>query len=161
DNPAILAGWWMTLPRARGGCGIPSDWIDWDWIAAAANVCDELITVRTLDGTGYEQVKRYTCNTVLSTEDDPLSNLDIILNSMNGRRAFTAGKYRVVAGAFRSATLTLTDAHVIGSKPMSVLTSGNATTPPNVVTAKFADAARNWAETSPKAGRNSDHLQHG
>jgi hypothetical protein len=31
----------MTLPRAKGGCGIDTTWIDWQSIAAAANICDE------------------------------------------------------------------------------------------------------------------------
>lgn len=45
-NNAILAFyWWMTLPRTEGGFGCYPDEIDWDWVAAQANVCDEDVAV--------------------------------------------------------------------------------------------------------------------
>lgn len=158
DNPAILAGWWMTMPRNRGGCGIPSGWIDWASVAIAASICDELITVRTLNGSSYEQIRRYRCNTVLSTENPPLDNLQIILSAMGGRRAFTAGKYKVLAGAFRSATLTITDADIVGTKPISSSSAGGDDAPANVVTASFADATKNWQESNPKPVINDSYV---
>src|SRR5690606_24330631 len=111
--------------------------------------CDELVMVRTLDGSGYEQIKRYQCHTKLSTADAPIDNLEAILSSMAGRRVFTAGQYRIYAGAFRSATLTLTDKDVVGGKPMSVTSSTGSDAPPNVVTARFVDASKDWVETTP------------
>lgn len=45
-NNAILAFyWWMTLPRTEGGFGCYPDEIDWDWVSAQANVCDEDVAV--------------------------------------------------------------------------------------------------------------------
>lgn len=158
DNPALLAAWWMTLPVRLGGMEIPTDWIDWDSVAAAANVCDELVTVRTVDGSGFEQIRRYTCNTVLSTEATPVENLKIILSAMAGRHAFTAGLYRIFAGAFRAATLTITDADVDIESPISVTATQSGELPPNVITGKFADATKNWAETSPKPVVNDTYI---
>lgn len=158
DNPAILAAWWMTLPRNRGGMGIPSEWIDWDSVAIAANICDETIEVKRLSGEGTEFIRRYRCNTVLSTEHPPADNLDIILSAMDGRRVFTAGKYRIYAGAFRTATLTITDSDIIGDKPIQVATSSGDDAPPNIVTARFADATQNWIETSPPEVRNQAYI---
>src|SRR5690606_34860108 len=132
-----LAAWWMTLPRNRGGMGIPSEWIDWDSVAIAANICDETIEVKPLAAGGTEFIRRYRCNTVLSTEHPPADNLDIILSAMDGRRVFTAGKYRIYAGAFRTATLTITDSDIIGDKPIQVATSSGDEAPPNIVTARF------------------------
>lgn len=158
DNPAILAGWWMTLARSRGGCGIPSTWIDWATIAVAANLCDELVTVKKLTGSGTEQIKRYQCHAVLTTAADPLSNLQIILSAMGGRRVFTGGLYRIVAGAFRPATITIRDADVVGTKPISCPTGGGEDAPANVVTARFPDMRKNWQESSPPPVRNPTYI---
>lgn len=158
DNPALLAAWWMTLPRTLGGCGIPSDWIDWSSVAAAANVCDEIITVKGIGGIGYEFIKRYQCNVLLDTGDSPMSNLDRILSAMAGRKAFTAGKYRLVAGAFRSATITITDDDVIGTKPVTLSNATGDRPPVNVVTAEFVDASKAWQASSPDPVRNAAYL---
>ena len=158
DNPALLAAWWMTLPRVMGGCGYPSDWIDWDAVGDAANVCDELITVKTLDGTSTESIKRYQCHTILDTADPPLVNLDKILRSMAGRSVFTAGKYRMVAGAFRAATITITDDDIVGTKPITLDATGGDVTPANIATGTFADVGKKWQATGPTTIRNSTYV---
>lgn len=159
DNPAILALWWMVLPRNRGGMGIPISWIDLNSVITAANICDELITVKTLDGTGHELIKRYQCHTILSTESAPVDNLEIILNSMAGKRCFTGGQYKIIAGAFIPATLpAITDADVFGDKPITVITAGGDASPANIVTATFVDATKNWIQTSPKPVINSAYI---
>lgn len=158
DNPALLAAWWMTLPQALGGCGYPSDWIDWVAVGVAANICDELVTVKTLDGASTESIKRYRCHTVLDTADAALVNLDKILRSMAGRRAFTGGKYKIIAGAFRAATLTITDDDIVGTKPISIDATGGDVTPANIATGTFADATKKWQGTSPTVVRNSTYV---
>jgi hypothetical protein len=155
DNPALLAYWFMTLPRTKGGCGIPASWIDTASVNTAANICDELITVKKLDNSGTEQIKRYQCHTIISTDVPPLQNLDVILSSMAGKKVFTAGKYKIFAGAFRSAIVTLTDSDVAGDRPITADPSGSDDTPPNVVTASFIDAAKDYAQTSPNPIRNT------
>jgi hypothetical protein len=158
-NPAIWWGYWRTLPRSLGGMGVPSDWIDWQSVSIAANICDENIIVRSLySDTVFDTVKRYECHTVLSTDATAAENEQIILSAMAGRRTFTGGKFRVVSGAFRPAALTITDAHVIGTKPITVVTSDPTTIPPNVVTARFADAAKNWIESEPSPVKNQAYI---
>jgi hypothetical protein len=147
-NPAILAGWWMLTPRRDGGMGIPFSWIDWATVIAAANICDETISVKKLDGTGYEDVKRYECNTVVSTDAAPADNLSIILGAMAGYRAFTAGLYRIFAGAYRTPTRTLTDSDVDRESPLRFYPhSVGFDKSPNVMNGRIADAARNYVET--------------
>lgn len=158
DNPAILWAWWATLPRKLGGCGIPSDWIDWGSVAAAANICDEIIVVRNFAGNGYDSIKRYQCHTVLSTETPPLENLEIIQSAMAGKRAFTAGKYRLFAGAFRPATLTLTDDDIDGEESLTVITADDDDVPPNVVTGRYANARKNWIESTAQPVINAGYI---
>jgi hypothetical protein len=157
SNPALLSAWYMTLPRNQGGMGIPSVWIDWPSVAAAANVCDELITVRSFTG-GYEQIKRYECNTELSTARAPIDNLNAIMATMAGSRAFTAGLYKLFAGSFRSATVTLTDADVEASKPISFVPVSARITPPNMATGTFYDSRKNWVSGSPQPVKNTAYL---
>ena len=160
SNPALLAAWFRTLPRVDGGLGIPAGWIDWDTVGDAADVCDELISVRKLDDTGYEDVKRYECHTVLSLDQQPMDNLQVILDSMAGDFPFTGGAYRCYAGEFRTATLTITDADVAQDEPItfSPLSGGGGESAPNMVTARFVDAARNYIETQARPVVNSSYV---
>lgn len=158
DNPAILWGWWATLPRKLGGCGIPSDWIDWGAVSAAANICDETIVVRSYTGIGYESIKRYQCHAVLSTDTPPLENLEIIQSSMAAKRAFTGGKYRLFAGAFRPATLTLTDDDIDGEESFTVVTADDDDVPPNIVTGRYANARKNWIESTAQPVQNAAYI---
>lgn len=149
SNPALLAAWLRTQPRIDGGYGVPSDWIDWATVATAANICDELITVKKLDGTGYEQVKRYECNTVISLDRPAADNLQVVLDTMAGDFPFTGGVYKLFAGAFRPAAITLTDADVDIAAELVVGPSGSATAvPPNVCTATFYDKAKSYQRTA-------------
>lgn len=159
SNPALLSAWWRTLPTADGGLGVPDAWIDWDTVADAANICDELISVRQLDGTGYEDVKRYECHTVLSLDLPAMDNLQVILDSMAGDFPFTGGKYRCYAGAFRSATVTLTDDDVAQEEPISFAPLANdGETPPNIATARFYDGAHGWVETQARPVSNATYI---
>ena len=159
SNPALLAAWYRTLAVADGGMGVPSSWIDWATVATAANVCDELISVRKLDNSGYENVKRYECNTRLSLDAAPQDNLQIILDCMAGDFPFTAGVYKCFAGAFRSATITLTDDDVLASEGIAFAPqAGASVAPPNIVTATFYDKAKNWVQQPARAVTNSTYV---
>lgn len=157
-NPAIVAAWWMTLPRFMGGMGIPTDWVDWTSVAAAANICDELVTVRNIANTGYEQIKRYSCDTQLDTANSPIDNLNNILSSMAGTRAFTSGKYKIFAGAFRPSAITLSDGHIIGTKPISVNTANIEDDPPNIVTATISDINQQFQQSNPTPVTNTSYI---
>lgn len=160
SNPALLAAWWRTLPRREGGCGVPDSWIDWPSVAAAANVCDELLSVKKLDGSGYENVKRYECHTVLDLdEQSPDENLQVILSTMAGDFPFAGGKYYCYAGAFRAATITLTDDDIAGDEPVTFAPLvGADQTPPNVMTGRIYSSAHNWVQTGVPAVQNTSYI---
>ncbi len=157
-NPAILAAWYMTLPRHKGGMGIPDAWIDWPYVSAAANICDESIVVKKLDGSGHESIKRYECNTLIDTGNPPVENLNIILSAMAGDYVFTAGRYRIFAGAFRPAAVVITDDDIVGDKDISLDKSGQDDAPANMVTSTFINESRNWLESSPRPVRNEAYI---
>jgi hypothetical protein len=159
SNSALLAAWYARLPRSQGGCGRPWARINWPSVITAANICDEGITVKKRDGTGYETIKRYECHTVLSTEDSPGDNLRAILSSMAGEFPFTAGQYTLYAGAFVTPTITLTDDDVVTDEPIRIYPdAGSFDSIPNMATAKIVDAAQNYIETTPPPVVNATYV---
>lgn len=159
SNPALLAAWYRTLPRAEGGLGVPSTWIDWASVGDAANVCDELINVRKLDGSGYEDVKRYECHTVLDLDQPPADNLAIILSAMAGDFPYTGGLYRCAAGAYRAPSLTLTDDDIAADASIVFSPLSSAyDVPPNIVSAKFFNAAKGYMEDGAREVVNTTYV---
>jgi hypothetical protein len=161
SNPALLAAWYRTLPRADGGMGIPTTWIDWPSVAAAANICDELISVKTLDGSSTELIKRYECNTVLYLADGPTraDNLRQILSAMAGEFPFSGGLYRCYAGAYRAPTFTITDADICAGEPIQFTPSaGGFKKPPNVMTAQIFDKAKDYIEVGAPEVSNTTYI---
>lgn len=158
DNPALVALWWATLPRKFGGCGIPLDWIDLELVKAAANVCWEFVWMGPLyPGGENSYMPRYQCHSVLDTADSPWDNLRKILSSMDGDFVFSGGKYRMFAGAFRPATVTITDDDIVANKPITMVTASNDV-PINVVTATINDYSKGWVESSPPSVRNAAYV---
>ena len=71
--------------------------IDWDSVVAAADVCDELVDI---PGGGTQA--RYTFNGILFTSNDTTDNEKDIIDAMMGKFAYTDGKHRIFAGAWRA-----------------------------------------------------------
>lgn len=107
DNPALCA---VDYLRDGLGFGCASTEIDWPSVIAAANVCDESVTV---SGTGATQ-KRYVVAGWLSTETDRKTNLEAILDSMVGIAVYSGGKWSIRAGAYTTPTLDLDDTDLAG-----------------------------------------------
>ena len=159
SNPAVLAAWYATVPRWRNGCGRPWALVDWASVAAAANVCDELITVKKRADIGYEEIKRYECHTILDAGSSPGDNLRVVLDCMLGEFPFTGGKYTMFAGAFRAPTLTLYDDDISAEHPMRFLPNISGFDHiPTSISAEFVDAANQWREGSPPVVRNTTYI---
>lgn len=79
-------------------------------IIEAADICDELIDI---DGAGTMQ-KRYSCDTLLSSESGPRANLATVTKAMAGTVVWVQGRWLVRAGAHRAATFTITESMLAG-----------------------------------------------
>ncbi len=53
---------------------------------------------------------RYTCNGIVDTDATPKENMQKLLTSLHGLLTYQGGEWNLYAGAFRSPTMTLTDA---------------------------------------------------
>lgn len=107
NNAALAVG--DFLMDTRYGFGIPlADIDDSAWIAAA-NVCDENVS---LNGGGTE--KRYTANGTFTSDVPRGKVLQDLATAMAGIVVWSGGKYFINAGAYTAPTVTLTDDHLRG-----------------------------------------------
>ena len=132
QNPSLVIRDYLT-----GVLNVDPTTIDQASFDAAANVCDELVTINTattgnpagweayltaatawtwqhLGGTTYAQ-NRYTCNGVVSADTDPGDVLAHMVASCAGYLSYTGGMYRLVAGSYTAPTLTLTEKDLRGA----------------------------------------------
>lgn len=105
-NPALCAADYL---RDALGFGCASSEIDWDSVRAAANVCDESVTIA---GGGTQA--RYVCAGELSTETERKANLEAILDSMVGIAVYSGGRWSLRAGAYTTPTLDLDEGDLAG-----------------------------------------------
>lgn len=106
------------LMDAQFGFGVPYERIDITTLAAAANICDESVT---LDAGGSEL--RYTCNGVLFGDATPQRNIELLLATMGGQLVYAGGRWYVYAAAWRAPTVTFDEDDVTSTMNISTLVS--------------------------------------
>jgi len=136
DNPALILRDFLLLPTSDGGVGAVSGEIDEASFIAAANICDELVT---LSGGGTE--KRYTAGGLIELDEGstPQSLVQSLLSACGGRLSFWGGKWRLTVAAWRSPTFTVTDAILRG--PIRVETRVSRREQFNAIKGTFRDPA--------------------
>ena len=135
NNPAMVIRDYLT--DSVFGLGADSAEIDETSFNAAANICDENVT---LSGGGTE--KRYTCNGIVDTANTPKANLEQLLTSMNGHLYYSNGKWRIRAGAYVTPTVTLDEDDL--ASPMTVQTAVSRQESFNAVKGQFFGADANY-----------------
>jgi len=110
NNPALCVLDYLigTVPTASGTepIGIGADLsteIDVDTFIAAANVCDELVSIAA-GGTHA----RYTCDGVVQMDASPASIMEQLLTCCAGTLIYSGGTYRLFVGSATTAVLTIT-----------------------------------------------------
>lgn len=109
-NAAVILRDYLTHPD---GMKIPASLIDDDKFEAAADVCDENVTIKA-GGT----IKRYEIGMSYSFEDEPRNVINRVINACDGRLYFTAaGKIGFDAGKWVAPTVTISDeaGHIISA----------------------------------------------
>ncbi len=120
--------------RAEYGKRARADQVVWASVIAAANVCDEVLTVEATS------VPRYTCNGRFSTADDPDTTLDMLCQAMAGFATFTGGAWYIQAGAYTAPVMALTDADNAG--PVEMVPSPAGSELLNSLRGRYFDPAR-------------------
>jgi hypothetical protein len=139
DNPALCVADYL---RDALGFGCASSKVDWPSVIEAANICDELVPTDGASGTQ----KRYTLAGVLSTEDARKENLEALLAAMVGTAFYSAGKWTIRAGAYRTPTLDLDESDLAGGD-ITVQARLPRRDLFNAVRGKFRDPAQLYAVT--------------
>ena len=136
DNPALCV---LDYLMAPWGLAATLEEIDVASFIAAANICDE--TVERPDG----QEKRFTCNGVLDVSQAPQSALPPLLTSCAGRLTYTAGRWRLFAGAYLPPMTSFSEADARDTITVKPRRSRRDLI--NTVRGTFISPAQNWQPT--------------
>lgn len=122
------------------GFNCDDDEINDTYFIAAANVCDESVTLK--DGGSQS---RYTCNGVVDTAVAPLDNLAALVSSLAGAITYVQGKFRCHAGAYDAPSGDLDTSMLAGGVTIRARTSRKELF--NAVKGTYVDPERNWQPT--------------
>jgi len=148
DNPALVVADFL---RSEFGLNVPHANIDWTTVTASANTCDELVTLAD-----SSTEKRYTCNGMLDTGTPVQNNLDALLSSMAGSMIYENGKYKILAGEYRTPTLTITETDLRAG--INIQTKTPASEQINTVTGLYVGSDTNYQPANYPIITNSTYV---
>ena len=119
NNPALCIRDYLT--DTRYGLGCSADEIDDTAFIAAANACDELVTLSAESGGGTQ--KRYTLDGTFETNRTPKKIIEDMLSSCGGILNYTNGKFRLLVAEYRSPSVSLVQSDFIGPIQLQAKTS--------------------------------------
>jgi len=137
DNSALCLRDYLT---SSFGLSEPSTNIDDTLFSAAANICDESVT---LAAGGIE--KRYTTNGALITGAQPTDIISALSISMGGMIWFTQGKWRVKAAAWSTPELTFDEDDFRSA--INITTRNSRRDNFNIARGKFRGEASKWVDS--------------
>jgi hypothetical protein len=138
-NPALVVADYLSNTR-YGLAAFFATEIDSATLVAAANICDENVN---LAAGGTE--KRYEAHGVIDTANNPEQILNRILSAMNGTTVYVGGKWKIIAGAYKTPTLTFDENDLTGGIRVQSLISRRDTF--NCVKGVFSSSIDNYIPT--------------
>ena len=108
QNPALCLNDYLTNSDFGIGCDYASE-IDVSALIAAANICDEDVPIA---GGGAENT--YEINGAFQTSANPEEVINGILSAMIGKAIWSGGKWRILAGAYYTPTLSFDEGDMRG-----------------------------------------------
>lgn len=110
DNAALCFADYL---RADFGYRAPAEEVDYDLVAAAANISDEAAATTT----GTE--KRYRCWGIVDTSQDRREILQGLNAAMGARYTYSGGQWRMYAGAWLAPTVQFDEGDFVGGVTFS------------------------------------------
>lgn len=141
-NPALCVRDWLTAPF---GFGAASSEIDDATVIAAANACDEQVTV-TVGGSPVTQ-PRYRCDALLSSEMTREQCLQTLLDAMAGWAVWSQGRWRVHAGVYSAPVWTLDESALSDAGQISVQARVPRRELANAVRGTYISPLHDWQPT--------------
>lgn len=108
-NPALCIANYLC-DSVRGVGAVYADEINETELVAAANICDESVT---LAAGGTES--RFTCNGTFSLAEKPVDIIPKLASSMAGYVTQIGATWTILAGAYDTPTITLTESDLAGA----------------------------------------------
>jgi len=141
-NAALCIRDYLTRTTRAGGVGATESELDATAWNAAATLCDEAVT---LAAGGTEA--RYTLDGTieLSASNSPRQTLERMLTSCAGSLVYAGGRWRLLAGTWRTPTVTLTEDDLRAQ--FTVQTAISRRNRYNAVKGTFVDPNSNWQAT--------------
>ncbi|MGA9851834.1 MAG: Hint domain-containing protein [Gammaproteobacteria bacterium] len=132
SNPALILADYLTRLKNDGGCGyspgtysgssVINSQVNWACVAAAANICDEEVSVPAYGATFSDgawsttvDVSTYSCNMAVQTNQNCDQNVADILKTMAGFIVVSGGQIYMYAGATTTSSGTLDETFLAGS----------------------------------------------
>ena len=133
DNPALCIRDYLT--NDRYGRGIDASLIDDTAFNAAANYCEEQVTI------GGVTKDRYTLNGVVDTSQGSMDVLKKLLTACRGFLVFSGGRYKLVIDKPETAAFTFSEDNIVGAWSISMGSKNNQF---NRIRANFFNPDRQW-----------------
>ena len=118
-NALLIFYDWLMTPREEGGFGSYDDEIDQDWVAAQANVSDELVTTPA----GPE--RRYEFDSYIQTGAAPSEVRDTFVTCCAGKFTYSGGKMLLRPGYYVPVSATLEERDLAGAITVPALLEGD------------------------------------
>jgi hypothetical protein len=158
NNPAVQIYNYLLGVQAEGQMFMGVQAAPWDIMAgmfiAAANICDELVT---LDGGGAEPRYR-SALLIVASEADHRTQLAPLIQAMAGYLVERGGMYGVIAGAAQLPVATITDDDIIWARGVEWSASKSRVSRLNEVHGQFTDPNAGWQANSYPPERSAGDL---
>lgn len=139
DNAALCVADWLAQSY---GLGAATGEVPSAEVIAAANICDETIT---LNLAGSLTQKRYTFSGSFTTDVSPRDVLADMLTGLAGSCVWTQGRWLVRAGSYRAPSMTVTADH-LGGRGVGIMPKVSRSDLFNAVRITYRDPSQKWAE---------------
>lgn len=152
DNSALITADWLrdqAYGMRASAAEVPSA-----EVIAAANICDELVTLNALGATQ----KRYTFNGSFTTDQAPRDVLEDMLSSMAGHCVWTQGRWLMRPGAYRTppAGAEITVDH-LAEGGVTVTPRASRSALFNAVRATYRDPSQGWVQVQAPLVQNATY----
>ena len=150
-NPALHVRWYLTGGSVHNdvssrlvmyGMKLADERVPDEYVVAAANICDEVLTGANAPPGGSEP--RYRCDIEVSTGETRGEILDHILATMAGTVIRASGEWRIYAGAYDVPSHSLSSDDLYGE--LEVEDTWDHRRRYNAVAGVYRDALKQWVE---------------
>lgn len=150
-NAALVFYDWMKTERELGGFGCYDDEIDWDWVAAQANVCDEMVD--TPDG----PERRYEFDSYIPTGAAPSEVRETFVTCCAGKFTYSGGKMLLRPGYYVPPSATLKEMDLAGAITVPALLDGDQMG--NEVSGTYIEPVKYQAADVPTRSEYADDIR--